>query len=253
MHIKIIGKGRPIVLIHGWGMSGKIWEEFSKLMKDKYKLYIIDLPGMGKSKIIKPYKIDNLIDKIHELIPDKATIIGWSLGGQIAMKYCLRHPKTVKSLVCISSTPCFIRKPGWEYGVSINFFSKFKKNLLNNWQKTLKSFFLLQIKEDKKSKNILKKLESDFMGQQPPTKKGLEKSLEILEEIDMRNDLKNINIPTLIISGKQDSISNYKASVWMQSQIKESKIFIFDLAGHMPFLNYQTKCFELVEEFLGSG
>ena len=42
------------------------------------------------------------------------------------------------------------------------------------------------------------------MGQQPPKKEGLERSLEILEEIDMRNDIKNINIPTLIISGKKD-------------------------------------------------
>jgi pimeloyl-[acyl-carrier protein] methyl ester esterase len=251
MHIKIIGKGRPIVLIHGWGMSGKIWEEFSKLMKYKNKLYIIDLPGMGKSQIIKPYKIDNLIDKIHELIPERVTIIGWSLGGQIAMKYCLKYPKNVKNLVCISSTPCFISKLGWEYGISINFFSKFKNNLLNNWKKTLKSFFLLQIKEDKESKNILKKLENDFMGQQLPTKEGLEKSLEILAEIDMRNEVKNINIPALIITGKLDNISNYKASIWMQSQIKESKIFIFDSAGHIPFLNHQRTCFKLIEEFLG--
>ena len=253
MHIKIIGEGEPIVLIHGWGMSGKIWEEFSKLMRRDNKLYIIDLPGMGKSPIINPYKIDNLIDKIHELIPEKVTIIGWSLGGQIAMKYYLKYPKAVNYLVLISTTPCFIRKPGWKFGVSKEFFSKFKKNLLNNWQKTLKSFFLLQIKEDKESKNILKKLENNFMGQQPPTKEGLEKSLEILEEIDMKNDVKNINIPTLIISGKQDIISNYRASVWMQSQIKESKIFIFDLAGHIPFVNHQRKCFELVEEFLGSS
>ena len=253
MHIKITGKGSPIVLIHGWGMTGKIWDEFSKLMKRDNKIFIIDLPGMGKSPIIKPYKIDNLIDKIHELIPENVTIIGWSLGGQIAMKYCLKYPKTVNNLVCISSTPCFIRKPGWEYGVNINFFSKFKKNLLTNWKKTLKSFFLLQIKEDKESKNILKKLENDFMGQQLPTKEGLEKSLEILAEIDMRNEVKNINIPALIITGKLDNISNYKASIWMQSQIKESKIFIFDLAGHIPFVNYQSKCFELVEEFLRSG
>ena len=75
----------------------------------------------------------------------------------------------------------------------------------------------------------------------------------MLEKMDMRNDLKNIKIATLIISGKQDSISNYKASIWMQSEIKESKIFIFDLAGHIPFINYQRKCLELVEEFLGSG
>jgi len=253
MYIKIIGKGRPVVLIHGWGMSGQIWEGFSNLMRCKNKLYIVDLPGMGKSQIIKPYKIDNLIDKIHELIPEKVTIIGWSLGGQIAMKYCLKYPKTVNNLVCISSTPCFVRKPGWDHGVNINFFSKFKKNLLNDWQKTLKSFFLLQIKKDKGSKNILKKLEGNFMGQQPPTKEGLEKSLEILAEIDMRNDVKNINTPTLIISGKQDAISSYKASIWMQSQIKESKIYIFDSAGHIPFLSYQRKCFALVDKFLESA
>ena len=127
MHIKITGKGRPIVLIHGWGMSGKIWEEFSKLMKSENKLYIIDLPGMGKSKLIKPYKINNLINKIHEVIPEKVAIIGWSLGGQIAMKYYLKYPNTVSHLVCISSTPCFINKSGWKFGVSINFFLKFKK------------------------------------------------------------------------------------------------------------------------------
>ena len=253
MHIKIIGKGRPIVLIHGWGMSGKIWDEFSKLMTSENKLYIIDLPGMGKSELINPYKIDNIINEIPGLIPEKVTIIGWSLGGQIAMKYYLKFPKSVSYLVCLSSTPCFIKKPGWEFGVSINFFSRFKKELLNNWQKTLRKFFLLQIKEDDEKERILKKLENSFMGDQPPKKEGLERALEILEEIDIRNDIKNINIPTLIISGKKDTISNYKASMWMHSQIKGSKIFIFDSAGHIPFIDYQRKCFELIEEFLGTG
>ena len=253
MYIKIVGKGRPIVLIHGWGMSGKIWEEFSKVMKYKNKLYIIDLPGMGKSEIIKPYKIDNLIDKIHELIPEKVTIIGWSLGGQIAMKYYLKYPKAVNYLVCISSTPCFIKKNGWEFGVSRSFFSKFKNDLLNNWQRTLRKFFLLQTQKDEDIENTLKKLENDFMDEQPPTKEGLEKSLEILEKVDIRKDIKNINIPTLIISGKQDTISDYKASIWMQSKIKKSQIFVFDSAGHIPFINYQRKCFQLIKKFIKAG
>ena len=208
---------------------------------------------MGKSELINPYKIDNIINEIHGLIPEKVTIIGWSLGGQIAMKYYLKYPKSVNYLVCISSTPCFIKKPGWEFGVSINFFSKFKEELLNNWQKTLRKFFLLQIKENEERNSILKKLENSFMAEQPPKKLGLKKALEILEEVDIRKDIKNISIRTLIISGKKDTISNYKASIWMHSQIKESKIFIFDSAGHIPFVNDQRKCFELVEEFLGTG
>ena len=250
MYIKIIGTGRPVVLIHGWGMSGKIWAEFSKLMISKYKLYIIDLPGMGKSEIIKPYKIDNLIKKIHEEITERVTIIGWSLGGQIAIKYYLKYPKAVNYLVCISSTPCFIKKNGWEFGVSDNFFSKFKKDLLNNWQRTLRKFFLLQMQKDEDKENTLKKLENDFMNEQPPTKDGLEKSLEILEKVDIRKDIENINIPTLLISGKQDSISDYKASIWMKSKIKESEIFIFESAGHIPFINYQRKCFHLIKKFI---
>ena len=251
MHIKITGKGRPIVLIHGWGMSGKIWEEFSKLMKSENKLYIIDLPGMGKSKLIKPYKIDNLINKIHEVIPEKVAIIGWSLGGQIAMKYYLKYPNTVSHLVCISSTPCFINKSGWKFGVSINFFLKFKKNLLENSQKTLKKFFKLQIQDNEEGKKIIKKLENYFIDEHPPTKEGLEKSLKILEDIDMRNDIKNIKIPTLIISGRQDQITNHKASIWMKSKIKKSKIFIFDMTGHIPFIQNQKKCFELIKKFVG--
>ena len=68
----------------------------------------------------------------------------------------------------------------------------------------------------------------------------------------MRKDIKNINIPTLIIVGKKDTISNYKASIWLNSKIKKSEIFIFDLAGHLPFINYQKKFIQLIEEFLGA-
>ena len=91
------------------------------------------------------------------------------------------------------------------------------------------------------------------MDEQPPTKEGLEKSLEILEKVDIRKDIKNINIPTLIISGKQDTISDYKASIWMQSKIKKSQIFVFDSAGHIPFINYHRKCFQLIKKFIKAG
>jgi pimeloyl-[acyl-carrier protein] methyl ester esterase len=50
MNIKIIGDGEPLLLLHGWGMSGIIWEAIEDDLSKYYKLYIVDLPGMGKSE-----------------------------------------------------------------------------------------------------------------------------------------------------------------------------------------------------------
>ena len=250
MYINKRGKGKAVVLIHGWGFSGKIWEDLLEGMKNKYKFFIIDLPGMGDSSIIKPYKIDNLIKEIHKQIPNKVTMIGWSLGAQIAMKYSLKYPRNINHLICISSTPCFIKKPGWDYGVDKNFFIKFKKELSSNWQKALKNFFLLQLIRNKKYKNILMRFEKYFIKIKPPTKEGLEKALNLLEDIDLRDDVERINTSTLIITGKKDMVCSYKASIWLQSAIKGSQIFLFDSSGHIPFINHKKKCIQLIDEFI---
>ncbi len=250
MYINKRGKGKAVVLIHGWGFSGKIWEDLLEGMKNKYKFFIIDLPGMGDSSIIKPYKIDNLIKEIHKQIPNKVTMIGWSLGAQIAMKYSLKYPRNINHLICISSTPCFIKKPGWDYGVDKNFFIKFKKELSSNWQKALKNFFLLQLIRNKRYKNILMRFEKYFIKIKPPTKEGLEKALNLLEDIDLRDDVEKINTSTLIITSKKDMVCSYKASIWLQSAIKGSQIFLCDSSGHIPFINHKKKCIQLIDEFI---
>ncbi|MAS00050.1 MAG: hypothetical protein CMH24_01590 [Nitrosomonadales bacterium] len=250
MHIKIIGKGKPVVLIHGWGMSGRIWEDLSETMRINYKLFIIDLPGMGKSPLLKIYKINNVIKEIRKHIPSKVIMIGWSLGGQIAMKYALQYPGSIKNLICVSSTPSFICNSGWDFGMDKKIFLGFKKELKDNWKKTLKNFFLLQLIKNKEQKNILKRFEKHYINEKPGLKLGLEKSLNILEDNDLRNDIKKIQIPTLIITGKKDNICSYKASIWLHSEIKDSKLFIFESEGHIPFINNKKKFFQIIHQFI---
>ena len=70
MNIKIIGEGEPLLLIHGWGMSGKIWEVIETDLSKYYKLYIVDLPGMGKSEEIQDYSITNIVNQLYNIYGD---------------------------------------------------------------------------------------------------------------------------------------------------------------------------------------
>ena len=250
MYIKIVGKGKPIVLIHGWGVCGRVWEDLAESMKAKYKLFIVDLPGMGNSPLIKTYELKNLIKEIHEHIPSKVTMIGWSLGSQIAIQYALEHPTNINNLICVSATPSFIRRSGWEYGMEKNIFMNFKKELKNNWKKTLKNFFILQLIKNKEQKKILERFENNFIYDKPPTKHGLEKLLNILENNDLRNEIKKIKVPTLIVTGKKDVLCNYQASIWLHSEIRASKLFIFESEGHIPFITNKKKFLQIIHQFI---
>ena len=66
MNIKVIGNGEPLLLIHGWGMSGKIWDIIEINLSKYYKLYIVDLPGMGESDEIQDYSLKNLVNQLYK-------------------------------------------------------------------------------------------------------------------------------------------------------------------------------------------
>jgi|TARA_B110000971_G_scaffold216653_1_gene252029 pimeloyl-[acyl-carrier protein] methyl ester esterase len=238
MNIKIIGEGEPLLLIHGWGMSGRIWEIIEVDLSKYYKLYIVDLPGMGKSDEIKDYTITNLVDQLYIKLPEKISIMGWSLGGIIALKYYEKYPKNVTKLFLISSTPCFINKKNWNLGVDESLLNKFYDQLLESWSKTLNQFFMLQLIGSNNKRVIMRGLHATFITKTPPKIKSLKSALEILKKTDLRKTICNIKVPTIIISGDCDRLTPKEASLFMQSKIKNSRLKVFKNAGHIPFLSH---------------
>ena len=105
MYVSVRGNGPPMVLIHGWGMTGNIWTEIAKSLSKNYELYIVDLPGMGRSGLIEPYSIDKIVDQIYLTTPNNAIILGWSLGGQIAIKLAVKYSNYINDLILVSTTP----------------------------------------------------------------------------------------------------------------------------------------------------
>ena len=91
MDYKIIGNGRPLILIHGWAMNAEVWSDLSDNLSSNYQVISTDLRGHGKSKQLDgPFNYEIFAKDIRLLI-DKLglknlTLIGWSMGVSVILK-----------------------------------------------------------------------------------------------------------------------------------------------------------------------
>lgn len=249
MNITAFGKGDPLILIHGWGMSSKIFINIAEKLTKKNKVYLIDLPGMGKSQIIKPYEMTKIIDEINLIDNRKISILGWSLGGQIAIAFENKYPDRVKKLILVSTTPCFLNNDNWRAGIEKSIFEDFAKGVLNDWRSSMRRFFNLQLLGSDDRKIILTDLENNFLNTNDPSIQALIGGLNILMNNDLREIIKKISVPVLIISGAKDKLIPPQAAEFMLNNIKHSILRLIDGAAHIPFMSHQDQFVEQILEF----
>ena len=250
MHIKKIGQGKDLVLIHGWGMHSGIWEPIIDRFSNQYTLHLVDIPGMGKSHVINPYDLDHVTEEISKALPPLFDILGWSLGSLIAIKMSLMYPKKIHRMVLVGGTPCFINQTDWSYGVDIRDFNNFANNLFKNYKSTMINFYILQLMHSKNSKLIIKKLKEMEAVENPPEIKSLQLGLDILLNNDLRNDINKIKHQTLLITGDMDRLTPKSASMWLESHLKESQLKLIKGASHIPFLSHSDEFFNCLDQFL---
>ena len=250
MHIKKIGQGKDLVLIHGWGMHSGIWEPIIDRFSNQYTLHLVDIPGMGKSHVINPYDLDHVTEEISKALPPSFDILGWSLGSLIAIKMSLMYPKKIHRMVLVGGTPCFINQTDWSYGVDVRDFNNFANNLFKNYKSTMINFYILQLMHSKNSKLIIKKLKEMEVVENPPEIKSLQLGLDILLNNDLRNDINKIKHQTLLITGDMDRLTPKSASMWLESHLKESQLKLIKGASHIPFLSHSDEFFNYLDQFL---
>ena len=252
MKIKFLGgRGEPLLMIHGWGVNSEIWVSLVDELKLFASVYLIDLPGMGGSSSISPYTLDNIAKEIKANVPiKKFNILGWSLGGQVAMSLAIRMPEFVEKLILMSTTPCFVEKKDWSYGINKQFFLNFELEAKQNLNNTLLKFFLIQTKDINDSKNVMRFLKNTFIEIRDDNKSSMQSALNVLKETDLRNEVKKIDKPTLIIAGDKDRLTSSKASIWLYEKIKGATLKEIKGANHMPFISHREIMTESVKKFL---
>lgn len=114
LHVAIQGEENlpAIVFLHGFTGSTASWREITKLLKGNYQTIAVDLTGHGKSTIpedIDRYSMDQQVEDLEtlftELSLDRFILVGYSMGGRVALAYTVRHSRRVSTLILESSSP----------------------------------------------------------------------------------------------------------------------------------------------------
>ncbi|MCB1984858.1 MAG: pimeloyl-ACP methyl ester esterase BioH [Burkholderiales bacterium] len=248
IHIETLGEGPDIVFLHGWAMHSGVWKGILARLVSHYRVHLIDLPGHGLSPNQEPGDFDQVVKTILDTLPDRCTICGWSLGGQVAMGLALADPIRVKKLVLVSTTPCFVKHPDWPWGMEGSFLQFFMANLHQNFRTTINRFLTLQINGGRNSANTLAQLREYFFERDPPDYNALQQGLLILQTNDMRSKLHRITQPVLLLHGENDMITHPSAAKWMSQQFNNARLVLFPKCGHAPFITDPEKFVACIHE-----
>ncbi len=105
--VDVEGEGTPVVLVHGLGMQGALWNRLCDVLADGYKLVRLNLRGSPRSRELEPVELSltrwasDLAAVVDGLGLDRPVVIGHSLGGAVALRFALDRPYTPRALVLI--------------------------------------------------------------------------------------------------------------------------------------------------------
>lgn len=248
-YVKTLGKGPPLILLHGWGWHSAIWQPIIPILSQHFQLFLIDLPGFGKSPFLtKDYTIENISLALLRIVPEKSAWLGWSLGGLIASFVAMTYPERITHLMTVASSPKFVRESHWS-GVESAVLEKFSKLLITNQKKTLRDFLELQLRGSPKKNVLFSQLEQEFLQDNPVRLSALLGGLVLLLTTDLRKQLQGIQCPQLHIFGGLDTIVPASITTKILDLAPQSICEVIPRTGHMPFLTHPDKFIELLNKF----
>ncbi len=250
LYVKTIGAGEPLVMLHGWGMHGGIWESTAIRLAENYEVHIVDLPGHGESTPADSFTLDNVVDQLDAMFEQPVTVIGWSLGGIIAQRWAVRASQKIKRLVLVATTPSFAQHDDWGSGMPQETLTQFATELENNFAATLRRFLALQVRGSEAERELLSVLRELLFIRGEPHLNALRGGLDILRDADLRRELSAINQPALVIAGQRDKLTPTAASRYLAQAMPNARMVEIAGAAHAPFLSHQDVFIGQVKSFL---
>jgi pimeloyl-ACP methyl ester carboxylesterase len=245
------GSGKPIILLHAFPLSRKMWKQnIDSIVEANYRAITPDLRGFGESSNFADINsMEAMAQDVAELMDslkiEKAVIGGLSMGGYVALDFYRLFPRKVSALVLCDTNSAADSEDKREsrYEMVEKIEEQGSKVLIENMLPNLVSDFTKV-----NNKNLMTDLEQMFA---EADAQALIAALRGMAERESHDEiLKSIDVPTILIFGETDSITDLEVASFMQNRIPASNLFIIENAGHYSNLEQPEQFNDVLSKFL---
>jgi pimeloyl-ACP methyl ester carboxylesterase len=264
---EMAGEGKPVFLVHGFGVSKEVWiAQFQPLAKE-FKVIRFDNRGAGNSdRPNEPYMMEMFADDIRGLMDDlnieKASVIGWSLGGMIAQHFAIKYQKRLDKLILINT---MAQWPSDKSGLEMyknsqieGYYNTMKDPVSTFYERAKMGFtrdFLKEMKADPKKKFFGLWSAEDLIEQSkinPSTPQDITNQVNALGHMDVIDQLKAIKNEVLVICADKDRQMPKAVNVKIYENLPNAKLVVIEGAGHDSPKERAPEINQLIIDFLKS-
>jgi len=256
LHCQVRGRGRDVVLLHGWSTNLAIFEDLAERLASRFRVIAVDLPGCGASDW-DPRAVTPAAQawRVHETLAPltaRYALLGWSLGGQFALDLAAAMPAAITRLALISTTPRFTAAPGWRCGTPPALLTRLLRTLVADPARAVDEFLRLCVRglAPRTAARVLRVLGTALAAHGAARPEALASGLERLRHGDLRAALPLVRVPVLVVAGQHDCVIRPAASRGLAAALPQARYVQIAGATHVPFLSHARQFAELLGGFL---
>jgi len=248
LHYEVHGRGKPVILLHGWLGSWGLWQETMTFLGQYYRTYALDFWGFGESgKKLESYQVTDFVDLVIQFMDQmgisRSPLIGHSMGGTVSLLAASFFPDRISKVAIIgspivgTSLALPLKLAGYKPVAKIlfRFFGLFRK--IMRWISP-------KICQDPRFPDMMDRDLSKT------TLNSFLISINSLQKTDLRDLLQTAKFPTLGIFGNKDNIVSPDQGKELKACISNAQIEWFPDAGHFIMLDEPSKFMKTIKQFL---
>jgi pimeloyl-[acyl-carrier protein] methyl ester esterase len=256
LHVESAGHGPALVLLHGWAMHSGLWGSLLPRLTKRHRVHAVDLPGHGHSAALPSFTLDAVVDALvaaFDAEEQPLTVVGWSLGGLVAMRWAVAEPARVGRIALVCTSPRFVAGDDWPHAMARQTLERFGDELHVAWKLTVQRFLALQMQGSEHGRATLCALRERLFARGEPSPKALFGALDAIRHADLRSCAPRIGQPALVVSGDRDMLTLPGAGRWLADNIPDARFALIPGAAHAPFLSHPDAFGTILDEFLDAA
>lgn len=251
VHYEVYGKGRPVILLHGWLGSWGLWQQTMTALGGSYRTYALDFWGFGESGSKRDaYAVQDfvaLVDQFMERLGiASAPLVGHSMGGTVSLSVAIQYPERAEKVIVIgspivgSSLALALKLAGFRTNAFVLFYMF---NLFRQFMLKIGSPMICR------DPDFPAMMDRDLS---QTTLNSFLSSIASLRKTDLRPVLGQVRVPVMGMYGERDNIVHPNQWKSLKDNLPLARIERYPHAGHFIMLDDPEDCVGKIKEFLDS-